>query len=254
MLQGEQVSENQADWANRLTDMEQWYRDLLALGETQAEQNLLSDYRPFETFLGALRGRVLDIGGGAGLAGRFLPSDVDYHVIDPSPVWSEPEWRDFAASFGARGAAAVRHVGMGEALPFEPASFDAAVAFWSLNHAADPGACVEQIVRVIRPGGKVLLVLEDMIPSWRDIVQFGIGRARYHFGGGHVPYPEGWGQPEIESAAHGALRKLAGTWPLQADHIRLTEREVARHWGSSLRLVARRWQGGFLSLELQAPR
>jgi SAM-dependent methyltransferase/uncharacterized protein YbaR (Trm112 family) len=40
-------------------------------------------------------------------------------------------------------------------LPFADASFDAVVAQAVLEHVLDPGACVEQIHRVLRPGGLV---------------------------------------------------------------------------------------------------
>jgi SAM-dependent methyltransferase len=40
-------------------------------------------------------------------------------------------------------------------LPFLPGSFDACVAIAVLEHVADPYRCVEEIVRVLRPGGYV---------------------------------------------------------------------------------------------------
>src|SRR5687768_9271408 len=99
--------------------MEQWYRDLLARGPGAAEHDLAHDYAPFAGILGRLRGRVLDLGGGAGLSARYLDESCDYWVVDPAAVWEEPGWREFGERFHRRPVNFVR--GMGEALPFADA-------------------------------------------------------------------------------------------------------------------------------------
>lgn len=240
--------QSDTDWASRLSDMEEWYRTLLQDGAGRAEAALVSDYAPFQEDLGRLRGRVLDVGGGAGLARRYLHGSVEYHVIDPAPVWDEPQWRAFAEGFGGDGPAIRRHVGSGEALPFDTASFDAVVAFWSLNHAADPTACLAEMARVARPGGSLLLVLEDMEPSWRDVASFAAGRVRYLLSRYRTPFPTGWGQPEISNTTQTIRTKLTGRWPLQADHVRIDEAAFAIAAQERLHPTGRRWAGGFLTL------
>jgi SAM-dependent methyltransferase len=73
---------------------------------------------------------------------------------EASIVGVEPErlWREEA---GER----LRVVeGVAEALPFEDASFDLVTCQTVLIHLADPMLAVEEMVRVARPGGRVLVV------------------------------------------------------------------------------------------------
>jgi len=59
--------------------------------------------------------------------------------------------------------------GNAQALPFVTASFDLAYCFASLHHVGDPEAAVAELVRVVVPGGRV--VLQDLvvpIPDARD--------------------------------------------------------------------------------------
>lgn len=46
------------------------------------------------------------------------------------------------------------------AMPFEDASFDAVVLGWVLAYSEDPGAVVQEVLRVLRPGGVVAIGLE----------------------------------------------------------------------------------------------
>lgn len=228
-------------WATKLEEMEGWYRDLLASGT--AEAFLQTDYAPHAEFLSGLSGRILDLGGGAGVAGRYLPPECDHVVIDPAAVWAEPEWRDLGARFsGGRGTTFIR--GTGEALPLAAGEFDGAIAFWSLNHAQDPNDCINELARVVRPGGTTLLVLEDMEPSWADFALCVRQRVGALFGGG----VDGFGF--FESFRASALHKLSGKpWPLQDDHCRILEADLLQWTAPHFRLVRRQWLGGFLTLE-----
>lgn len=44
-----------------------------------------------------------------------------------------------------------------EALPFKSGSFDAALTIWVLEHASHPGLIAEEALRVLRPGGQLIL-------------------------------------------------------------------------------------------------
>ena len=55
----------------RQAQMERWYEALLR-DEDAAERTFIADYGPHAGFLARLQGRVIDIGGGAGLAARYL--------------------------------------------------------------------------------------------------------------------------------------------------------------------------------------
>jgi ubiquinone/menaquinone biosynthesis C-methylase UbiE len=238
------------EWASRLTEMEDWYRDLLRQGDTNAEQALMADYAPHAEYLGRLRGRVLDVGGGAGLAARYLHPDCEYWVIDPAEVWEEAGWQVFGNNF--RSGRAARFVrGSGEALPFEDNSFDAALAFWSMNHAAQPDRCIKEMARILKTAGSALVVLEDMEPSWLDVARFAARRLRARLGRNRAMTSLPWGQQSTRSLRTTLRHKLPSRqWPLQEDHIRITEQALLSWAQRRLRVYRRLWRGGFLTYEM----
>ncbi len=54
--------------------------------------------------------------------------------------------------------------GVGERLPFQDGVFDAAFSFAVLEHVRDPFACAREIVRVLKPGGKLYCVVPFLQP------------------------------------------------------------------------------------------
>lgn len=238
-------------WQARLSEMETWYRDFLGLGRARVEEDLLWDYEPYALLLRTLRGQIIDVGGGAGLAGRFLSPGCEYVVVDPSPVWAEPEWRDISEEFNRGGVKPSFVTGTGEALPFSDAKFDGLLAFWSFNHAADALACVDEASRVLKPGARALIVLEDMIPGWGDVARLWIQELAERHLGRKRQFPIGWSQKGLEDAAATASFKLSGgRWPLQDDHIRIEDDAFQAELKGRFRVVDRNWKGGFLSYEL----
>jgi ubiquinone/menaquinone biosynthesis C-methylase UbiE len=232
--------------------MEDWYRDFVGADRAEAEAVFLGEYQPYARLLGSFGGRIVDVGGGAGLAGRFLPTDSDYVVVDPSPLWEEPEWRDISARFTEAGAVPTFIHGTGEALPFGDAEFDGLLAFWSFNHAADPFACLDEAYRVVKPGGRLLIVLEDMIPSWGDVARLWIEEKEQRYLKRWRRWPIEWHQPGIEGARATVSYKLSGrAWPLQNDHVRIEEPAFRAAIEGRFRIVDRNWDGGFLSYELK---
>src|SRR5690348_2624872 len=158
------------DHGARLAQMEDWYEALLAQGHDAAEQQFLRDLSPHADMLGRLSGRVVDIGGGAGLAARYLLQATAYVVVEPSSSWRSEEWSAFSVAFRDNGPEPSFVDGVGEQLPFPDASFDAAIALWSLNHVQQPERCVDEIARVLRHGATAYLVLEDMPPRWTELL------------------------------------------------------------------------------------
>jgi len=67
--------------------------------------------------------------------------------------------------------AGVRNVvlqeGNGEALPFVDDQFDVVCCRTSLHHFADPTAAVQEMVRVAKPGGRVVVL--DLVPPSSDV-------------------------------------------------------------------------------------
>lgn len=107
--------------------------------------------------------RVLDVGPGDGWpslpVARALPG-VEVVGVDPSPRRAEV----CAANAARLDLPNARFVTAdAAALPFEDASFDAALAANSLEEASDPAAVFTELVRVLRPGGALRVSYQD----WR---------------------------------------------------------------------------------------
>lgn len=54
--------------------------------------------------------------------------------------------------------------GVGERLPFQDGVFDAVFSFAVLEHVRDPFACAREIIRVLKPGGKLYCVVPFLQP------------------------------------------------------------------------------------------
>jgi SAM-dependent methyltransferase len=94
-------------------------------------------------------GRVLEVGCGEGeLAERLTAAVRDVVALDQSPRMVELTQ--------ARGVDA--RVGDVQQLPFPDASFDAALAAWMLYHVRDLDLGLGELVRVLRPGGRLVAV------------------------------------------------------------------------------------------------
>ncbi len=237
------------EWRRRQDEMERWYGKLAA-EPVRAIEALAYEYNPYIPFLRSLRGTVLDVGGGAGLTSVYLRRDTEYVVVDPSALWSSDDWSQIRASLGTEGPEPRFVKGVAESLPFPDESFDAGLAFWSLNHTDSPARCVDEIYRVLRPGGRALFILEDMEPTWLDVAKLAFQAASAALGR-PSKQPLDWKQDGIVTATATARHKLfGGQWPLQEDHIRITCRDL-HHWLSGrFRTNRREWLGGFLSYEL----
>ncbi len=103
--------------------------------------------------------RVLDVAAGSALLGRALARRAKEVVaVDITPEMlaggREAAARDGIANITFLQAEA-------ESLPFEDGSFDLVVTRFSLHHVAEPQRVVDEMVRVARGRGRVLLI--DML-------------------------------------------------------------------------------------------
>ena len=108
------------------------------------------------------RGDVLEIAIGTGLNLPCYPPNVRLTGIDLSPAMLELA-RSRAAALGTlvelRLADATR-------LPFDDASFDTVVSTLALSTIPDPSGAVGEARRVLRRGGRFLLLDHVRSPSW----------------------------------------------------------------------------------------
>jgi ubiquinone/menaquinone biosynthesis C-methylase UbiE len=106
----------------------------------------------------AARGRTLEIGAGTGVNLPHYNSSVSELVIsEPSPHMLARLRRAVAGAPPAAGHWELVQAGA-EALPFADGSFDTVVCTYVLCSVADPRRALEEIARVLRPGGRYLFM------------------------------------------------------------------------------------------------
>lgn len=102
-------------------------------------------------------GDVLDVGSGDGaVAGYLAPYCRSLTCVDESARMIEAAARRLANHAGARAELADAHD-----LPFRAASFDAVIAFHTLTYAERPQRVLEECARVLRPGGRLVILSLD---------------------------------------------------------------------------------------------
>jgi SAM-dependent methyltransferase len=131
---------------------------------SRATDRIEREYR--QELAGPARGRVLEIGVGNGLNLEHYRDAELVVAADPEP--------SMLALAGPRARAAAVPVRLirarAERLPFLDASFDTAVCSLVLCSVEDPGRSVEEIRRVLRPGGALRF--------WEHVRSFGRAAGR----------------------------------------------------------------------------
>ncbi|WP_439659511.1 class I SAM-dependent methyltransferase [Lentzea sp. HUAS TT2] len=112
-------------------------------------------------------GEVLEVAIGTGLNLPHYPADVRITGLDLSPAMLGIA-RTRAAELGSE---VELHEGDAQALPFADESFDTVVCTLGLCGVPDEREAIAEMYRVLRPGGKLLLL--DHIGSHHRIVHFG---------------------------------------------------------------------------------
>jgi SAM-dependent methyltransferase len=222
-------------WQIRQRLCDRWYAELV-LDPRRAAITLKTDYQPHASVLASMGGAILDVGGGNGIVRQYLADADSYVSLDPSICWLADTWAPLRAEFPCLGRPMPFVRGAGEFMPFRAQSFDGVLSFWSLNHVTRPAAVIHEMARVLRPGGHAVIVLEDMTPRWRDLLA--AARRSPASCSSLVPLKIG----------HAALGR---PWPLQDDHLRIEEQELASWLGPLFRVVERKWIGTFVRYVVQ---
>lgn len=120
---------------------------LLSLGQDQAWRASVAERLP--------SGRLLDLGAGTGAAGAVF-GDREVVALDP------------ARQMLVRNPIPRRVVAGGERLPFRSESFDAVFSAFVFRNLDSVSATLEEVARVLRPGGKAGVVdLSRPESAWR---------------------------------------------------------------------------------------
>jgi len=127
----------------------------------------------FEAIVERSPARILEVGCGEGELAERLGRETDARVvaIDQSARMVELA--------GRRGVDA--RVGRAEALEFEDGSFDCVVAAWMLYHVEELDRALSEFVRVLRPGGRAVVVTNgrDHLKELYELI--GRGRVASNF-------------------------------------------------------------------------
>ena len=157
------------------------------------------------------RGATLELGAGTGLNLRHYPAAVtDLVLAEPDRHMA----RRLRARLGEAGRPAEVVEAPAERLPFEDGRFDTVVVTLVLCTVQDPAQALEEIARVLKPGGRLLFIEHVRAPDgarlsrWQDRLE----RPWGWFGGGCHPNRDTVAALEasplsVESADPGELPK-----------------------------------------------
>ena len=115
--------------------------------------------------------RVLDVGCGVGMYTAAFLRETPY-------VYGVEIEGDRALEARERTTGVIQSPG--EHLPFGDATFDVIFSHEVLEHVADDRACVVEMVRVTRPGGRIVVFVPNRLYLFETHGVF--WRGRYHFG------------------------------------------------------------------------
>jgi len=136
---------------------EAWFETKLGAFVAERERDLL-----LRLLRASPRERVLEIGSGTGFFLREIARTGAYCVgLEPS--------RGMLEVARSHALPAVEYVrGAAEALPFTPASFDAAIFMTALEFVANVDAALREARRVVRPGGRLVFGVLNAAGPWAE--------------------------------------------------------------------------------------
>jgi ubiquinone/menaquinone biosynthesis C-methylase UbiE len=127
-----------------------WYGCMMRL----IDERGLRDTR--REVLGEAHGRVLDIGTGTGSNLRLFPTAVEELVLAEPDAHMQSVLRRRVSEMDGRAIELVQ--APAESLPFEDSSFDCVTATMVICTMPDPKCGLDEIARVLKPGGSFLFL------------------------------------------------------------------------------------------------
>jgi ubiquinone/menaquinone biosynthesis C-methylase UbiE len=137
-----------------LANMNPYYQFLLPrLLDWAMSDDTISHYR--KELLSQVTGEVLEIGFGTGLNLPYYPPQIKkLTAIDANPGMNSLAQRRIQES----GITVDHRVLNGESLPMEDNSFDSVVSTWTLCSIANVDKALQEIYRVLKPGGRFFFI------------------------------------------------------------------------------------------------
>jgi ubiquinone/menaquinone biosynthesis C-methylase UbiE len=147
-----------------------WGRGFAALYDScfkAIEEAGLRDMR--RELIGQARGRTIDIGSGTGANLDLYPSGVELVMAEPDPYMA----RQLRQKLGESDRETEFVQAGAESLPFEDGTFDTAVFTLVLCTVPHPHAALDEVARVLKPGGRMLFLEhvradDPKLARWQD--------------------------------------------------------------------------------------
>jgi methionine biosynthesis protein MetW len=141
---------------------------------------------------------VIDVGCGDGTSSAPFVQErgIRYVGVDVSAT---------AVNFARRNGLDARKIEDASDLPFDEASFDAALCLEVFEHLSDPGEAAAEIARVLRIGG-VLIASVPNVAFWRRRIDLACGR--WNPEGDDLSLVEPWRDPHLRFFTAAALPRM----------------------------------------------
>jgi ubiquinone/menaquinone biosynthesis C-methylase UbiE len=146
-----------------------FYRDQVVplLTNSSMRNKHLAGYR--DRVIPAATGRVLEVGIGSG----FNLSRYSFNVQEVIGLEPSPKLLNMARHLGRQSFPVGLIEGSAEEIPLEDTSIDTVVTTWTLCTIPDPSRALNEMRRVLKPGGRLLFVEHGRAPDpnvvwWQD--------------------------------------------------------------------------------------